>query len=507
MSEPIRYGDWAKEKTGSYFRLTGPQVVTVLATGMPALLAAGVQRWWWFAGWLPVWGVLVALTVVPVKGRSAFVWLADVVLARVGVVTGWSPFVSHAAQGTATDMAAPDLPGSLSGVAMFDGPVFDPGGGSRPVLIQNKAAATWAVTARVVHPGIGMAEHRDRAQMGGGLSELIEVAARGELISLLAVQIRTMPDTGTARAAWQRRHRRAEAHPLPVANNADWDARVSAAGVQHEAFVTVVVAESAIARQAKEAGGGIDGRAQVLYSMMREVQGQLGGRVGCTSVTWLDAGGLAAAIRTGYAPGDAPGLADAAHAARTDPTVAATQPYAAVGPSRAPASPARHYVHDAWSTVSCAVLLPDQGAMMGALAPLYTPTTVGERRSVTIFYHPLSRARAERAVTHADTAAEAGRFLSTKYGFKVRARQRNTGRRVAEQDERLAKGHALVRTAVVAAVTVASPWSASEHGRRLESSIRAAGFTPLRLDLAQPAGFVAACIPVGVGLPQPRGRK
>ena len=76
--------------------------------------------------------------------------------------------------------------------------------------------------------------------------------------------------------------------------------------------------------------------------------------------------------------------------------------------------------------------------------------------------------------------------------------------RVHNQDERLATGRALVRTAVAAAVTVPSTWSITDAGRRLEASIRSAGFHPLRLDLAQDTGFAAAVIPLGVGLPRRR---
>ena len=57
------------------------------------------------------------------------------------------------------------------------------------------------------------------------------------------------------------------------------------AGVRHEAFVTVVVPEHRIAKQAKEAGGGVDGRARVLYGVMGEIEARLMGPVGCTAVT------------------------------------------------------------------------------------------------------------------------------------------------------------------------------------------------------------------------------
>ena len=56
---------------------------------------------------------------------------------------------------------------------------------------------------------------------------------------------------------------------------------------------------------------------------MGEAEARLVGPVGCTSVTWLDSPGLAAAIRTGFAPGDRAGLTAAEFAASSDPRVAA----------------------------------------------------------------------------------------------------------------------------------------------------------------------------------------
>jgi hypothetical protein len=52
-------------------------------------------------------------------------------------------------------------------------------------------------------------------------------------------------------------------------------------GVRHEAFVTVVVPEGRIAKQAREAGGGVDGRARVLYGVMGEIEARLLGPLGC----------------------------------------------------------------------------------------------------------------------------------------------------------------------------------------------------------------------------------
>lgn len=500
---PIRYGDWSKDKQGWLFGLSGGACVAVLVGGLPALLAIGRHQWLLVLGWLPVWAVLALGVCVPVRGRSAARWVTDAAYRAVGSVAGWSAWQSRAAAGDLADPAQADLPGVLSGIRTHDGPPF----GAllhRPAIVQNCSAQTWAAVARISHPGIGLAEQRTRTRMAMGMSELLEGAASGELVSVVAVQVRTVPDDGAERAAWQARHVRSTAPALALAVNAELGAAMVQAGVRHEAFVTVVVPESRIAKQAKEAGGGVDGRARVLYGVMSELEVRLLGPVRCSAVTWLDTPALAAAIRTGFAPGDRATLIEAQLAAGSDPDVAGELPMAAAGPSSAPAPDARHYTHDAWSTATCTVLLPEQGAIMGALAPVFAPSVAGERRSVTEFYEPISRHRADRMVGKDSMSAGTAAEMRAQMGFKTRAAHRRDYQRVESNDTRLAAGKALVRVAVAAAVTVPSDWSITDFGRRLEASIRGSGFTPLRLDLAQDTGFAAACIPLGIGLPRRR---
>ena len=498
----IRYGDWSKDSHGWFLGLSGGGCVTVLLTGLPMLLALGTHRWWLAMGWLPVWAALAAGVIIPVRGRPAARWLLDAIYRAAGRVLGWADWQSVAATGALDDPAVADLPGVLSGIRTHDGPPF---GAllSRPAIVHDSIAGTWAAVARITHPGIGLAELASRARMATGLAELLEGAAAADLVSLLAIQIRTVPDDGAERAAWQRRHLRSEAPPLALSVNAELGTAMIQAGVRHEAFVTVVVPEGRIARHAKEAGGGVDGRARVLYGVMHELEAHLTGPVGCSSVCWLDSPALAAAIRTGFAPGDRAALI-AADLGADDGVVAAGWPMAAAGPSVAPAAERRHYRHDAWSSATCTVLLPDSGALMGALAPVFTPTVAGERRSVTVFYAPISRHKADRMVGRDAMSAGTAAELRARLGFQSRAVHRRDAQRVQAADLRLAAGKALVRVGIAAAVTVPSHWSISEHGRRLEASIRGAGFLPLRLDLAQDSGFAAACIPLGIGLPRRR---
>ena len=499
----MEYGDYARDRTGWFFGMSGPALALVLIAALPGLVAMNSSRWLVLVLWLPVWALLVVLVLVPVRGRSATGWAIALVLYAVGGVTGWTTWQSKAAGGVAADLGEADLPGILAGIAIHDGP---PAGHTmaRVALVQNHEARTWAVVARVVHPGIGLAEPGMRNRMGAGLAELQEIASRTELIDLLAIQVRTVPDDGAERAAWQDTHRRPGAPALARATNDLLDQMLTPASVRTEAFVTIVVGEERIAKAARQAGGGIDGRARVLHGTMGEVEARLRGPMGCTEVTWLDSPALAVAIRTGFAPGDRAGLIAADIAAQQDPGAATGIPLAAAGPTWAVAE-MRHYNHDAWSSVTDTILLPERGAILGALAPVLTPSAPGERRALTVFYPAMGQSRADKLSQRAEMSAITGSELRRATGRLARAKQRRTDARAMGLDEKLAKGRALVRPCAAATVTVPNTWAVAEFGRRLDASIRAPGFVPLRLDLAQDSGFAAAAIPLGVGLPRSRG--
>jgi hypothetical protein len=300
------------------------------------------------------------------------------------------------------------------------------------------------------------------------------------------------------------RHRKGTAPALAREVNDTLTAALMPAAVRTEAFVTVLVSEGRIARPAKQSGGGVDGRARVLYGTLGEVEARLRGSIGCSGVTWLDSPALAESIRTGFAPGDRAALVAGRLAAKDNPRVATGVPMAAAGPSIAHTE-IRHYAHDAWCSVTDTILLPEQGAILGALAPVFVPSAPGERRSVTIFYPAMSQRRADRVTGREEMSAIVGSELRRKSGRIERARQRRATARVSNMDEKLARGRALVRPCAAATVTAPNTWPIAEYGRRLDASIRLAGFIPQRLDGAQDSGFAAGAIPLGVGVPRRRG--
>ena len=58
------------------------------------------------------------------------------------------------------------------------------------------------------------------------------------------------------------------------------NASISGAAIRTEAFVTVVVREDAISKDARRAGRGLSGRARILYGVLGEVESRLLGAIG-----------------------------------------------------------------------------------------------------------------------------------------------------------------------------------------------------------------------------------
>ncbi|WP_114905366.1 SCO6880 family protein [Ornithinimicrobium murale] len=492
------YSDYSRARIGWFFGLSGWQLGAVALTILPVFLAVS-RQWWASAGMLlVVWAVVTVVTVVPVGGRSATGWLIAAVKFAFGGLAGWTRFRSKAATGRAIDLGAPDLPGALESIEVIEG---QPAGATykRIALIQNHGARTWAMTASIVHPGLGLTEADERQRLGTGLSELLDVAVRTELVSEVILLVRTVPEDGAERAEWVRRHRTTEGPQVARQINDDLQRSLTSAAVRTEAFFTFVVPEGRLAKVAKEAGGGRNGRARALYGISTELEGHLRGGMGVDTVDWLTSPELAAACRTGFAPADRASIIEALGARDSDPAVNAEIPWAMAGPSGADVAP-RHYSHDAWNSVSATLKLPVKGAAMGALAPVLSTREEGERRSFAVVYPVVPAARAGRQSGTAEWSADIGEELRAKAKMKQRTRSRDEAEMVRRLEEKMARGNSLAQPYAVATVTVPKTVRAAEAGRRLDAAIRRAGFAPLRLDLSHDVAFAASTIPMGISL-------
>ncbi len=492
------YSDYSRDRIGWFFGLTGPQLAVLGGAALPVFLAVNRQQWSLAGSLILTWAALLVLVAVPIRGRSLTGWLVAWSAFTLARVAGWSRFRSRASVGKTRDLDEVDLPGVLSGVVIHDGPPSGPSQ-ARVAIIQDHAAHTWAVTAAITHPGVGMADGTQRAGYGTGLADLLDGCLRTELIDEVLFIVRTVPDDAAERHLWSQRHRRPDAPAIAVAISDQLTAGLAAASVRTEAFVTIVVPEARLSREAREFGRGIDARARVLLQLMGEVEAQLRSGFGATSVAWLTSPELALAVRTGFASTERAGIIEAQAAAATNPGVEASIPWAQAGPGIAQAS-GRHYSHDAWLSISATLKLPDRGAALGALAPVLVPTEPGERRSLLVAFPLLAQQSADRQTANAEWSADMADAVRAKAGIRSRARQRAEHAKAHGLDDKLAHGNALVRPYAVATVTVPRASAITEAGRRLDASIRRAGFAPLRLDLAHDLGFAVSTIPLGASL-------
>jgi hypothetical protein len=494
----VVYDEYAKDRTGYFFGLSGPQLIATVATGIPAVWALSRQHWGLLLGFLAAWALVATLVLVPVAGRTAVGWLGASLRHTIGGIAGWTRFRAHVTTGQASELDEADLPGVLAAITVHDGP---PQGidQRRVAIIQHHATRTWAVTAAITHPGLATADTTERASQGTGLTALLNACARTELVDELLFTVRSVPDDGAERDQWMRRHHHPESPDLARQVNQGLAQLLTRAAVRTEAFVTVVVPERRLAREAREYGRGVDGRARALAMVMAEVEEHLRAGLRIRDVDWLTSPELAAVVRTGFAPGDRASIVDALTARQADPTVNPDVPWAMAGPSGADLA-IRHYSHDAWNSISAAIKLPARGAVIGALAPVLAPTEPEERRCLLVSFPIMAQSTADKQTASAEWAADMGEELRAKAGVKTRAKDRIALARTRGLDTRLATGNALIRPYAVATVTAPKTQRIAEYGRRLDSAIRHAGFAPLRLDLAQDAAFAATATPLGTSL-------
>ncbi len=496
------YGEFQRDRVGWFLGLTGLQL-GVLAAGVVPVVSA-VHGGLWRAAFASVvgWLVLLAVVVVPVQGRTAVGWAAAAALSMVGRRAGWSAYRSGLSQGRAVPAGVLDLPGGLGAMRVHS---VRAGGGQLGV-VQHLATRAWSVTARVSHPGTGWVTAAERDVLGAGLAAVLDGVCRAGLVSEVQVLVRVSPDEGTDRDRWLSDHRPPVA-PSDLARRVHDELRqhLTPAATRTETFVTFIVPERRLRRAARNSPGDLGGRAPVLADLTSEVTALLTGPLGAEHVTWLSSAGLATACRTGFDPGTAEPLAPARTVSTADAVPCleggcdSGVVWAGVGTARA-VSEAGRYRHGGFVSVSSALLLPARGAVLGALGPVLSAGAVGERRCLLVGFPVLPPDLAERRTASREWAADLGDGLRDRARVRPRAKTRADNQAARAVDAKLVRGASLCRPYAVATTTVAADQAVDAATRRLDGSIRQAGFTAQRLDLAHDVGFAAGCLPLGLSL-------
>jgi hypothetical protein len=490
MQRRVYRGLSRREHAGWILGLTPLQALVCVVVSVPVLWAMSAGRFGNALGLGALAGAVAIGVALPIRGRPAARWVWHLARHQLGVATGWSTWQSRAAAGEPVDPDEPDLPGVLARLRFPDGPPFGVRG--RVCLIHDTRDGRWSATARLAHRGVGMLSQEQCERLASRLGNLLLSIGHRDVIDRISLMVRTVPDDGSEYAAWRATHDDPNAPALAKQAVDELDTTVGSVSVRHEVFVTVSGREDALRKPAAAAGGGTAGRGHALYRALEGLEDPLKA-LGANEITWLSGHQLAAVIRTGFNP--------AASAALHHGTAL---PKAAAGPTSAPSPQARSYSHDGFTTVSYSVLMPEAGTLFGSLAPLLAVSAGGERRTLAVHYEVLDARRAARTVRGNRFRANVVRDTRASRGFAANAAEQRENAGARAQEAAVAAGHAIVRFAAVSSVTVPTGVDIEDRAARLEND--ASGrFRLLRLELAQDSAFVAACLPVGIGLPRMRG--
>ncbi|RMB57239.1 PrgI family protein [Tessaracoccus antarcticus] len=491
------FRNFTHPETGWLFGLGPTQLAIVIAASFPIWISLSNQRWAAVGIFTLIWGLVVVLTVVPLGGRSSTGWMIAAAAFAIASLSGWSVFTSRAERGRLRDLDDLDMPGVLAPIEIVEGP---PAGVEqrRMAVIKNTAARTWAITARIQHFGTAMADESELARYASALTDLVDVAAQGEMVEEIHLMVRATPDDCAERELWLRNHITDTAPDTAAATNIEL-LRWGQAGTRTESFLTIVVPEARLAREAKHLGGHLAGRMNTLITVATEIGTVLTGAMGATDVAWLTSPELAAVVRTGFAPGDRAGLIHAHHQHQLDNTVVTDVPWALAGPTHT-TSAVRHYTHDAWHTITTTLKLPEKGTTMGALGSVLVPSQAMERRSVTVVFPIERQSSADRKASQAEFTTSLGQELRDRLGVRTGIKDRRNKDKIDQVETQLALGATLTHPYVVCSTTVPQSAPINEFGRRLDAAIRQAGFAPQRLDMSQDCAFVTANIPLGISL-------
>lgn len=506
MTAEVRlYTGSRRERIGVVAGLPMGTMLAMLLIELPAVLAFSQGRYLLGGVWTAIWLVAVLLVAVPLRGRSAWTWMWQMLAWLVGRATGMSAWVSRASEGdvNADNVDELDLPGALQHVELVDGPPLPAIGLRQPCILHDKRdGGSWRMVARLQHPGISMVSTERLDGQASALGDLLASLATSGVVRRLSIYSRAEPGDGVERQAWLSTHL-SDQVPADMRTSAlSLEQQVRASSITSEVFAVIEVGEGRIRREARAAGGGVEGRARVIYRHLGEVtQGLVG--AGVTTVGWLSTHELVEAIRSGYEPSVRDELARARLAGRTNPEVDASIAVAAAGPARAKGD-VSVYRHGNYVSKSFTVVPPKRGTTVGSLAPLLTPSGPGERRTVAIHYEPKPPASAQRQVEREVNEAEMATETRARMGLRVRIRDRRNAQQIEHQEKVVSAGHTLVRHALVASVTVPVTMDISDHAAAMSASARAVQFELYPLDACQDTGFVAATLPVGVGLPRRR---
>ncbi|MER7789999.1 SCO6880 family protein [Streptomyces sp. NPDC097640] len=503
ISEPATYGGWQSERIGFMGNLSGPGFALVAAATAVALLPLYQRSWSATLVCLPLALLLLLLALGRVMGLSADQWIILAVRHQIAVATKKNLFLSGAfAPRTKSGEQPMDLPGVLARLRILNA---SDGLGGELGVVHDPVGGTYTAIARISFPGLALVDtDKQNARVGAWAAFLRSQCKEDGAITRISVHQRSLPDDGTELRSWVERHTAPDAPPAAVQALDELMVTAGPVATIRETFLSITFSSARARLAVKGAGGGQIGAAAVLVREIHAMQGTLSS-AGLQVEELLTPRKVAQAIRTAYDP-EAQLMLAARSAAAHDPEWKGVPP--GVDPTVAGPAAAETgwgvYRHDGAWTVSYQVRgLPQSEVYATFLQPLLRPRR-NARRSLSLVYEPIGPAKARQELAREKAKRDAARQLRSKTGRVESEDERRESMTARAQDVARASGEGVVRLSCLLAVTVMDEEELEIACAELQADASAAGLEMRRMWGAQDAGFAAAALPLGQGLPDRR---
>ncbi|WP_326690302.1 MULTISPECIES: SCO6880 family protein [unclassified Streptomyces] len=503
VPEPVTYGGWQSERSGFMGNLSGPGFALVAASTVIGLIPLYQRSWSATIVSLPLALLLLALAFGRVLGLSADQWIILAVRHQIAVATKKNLFLSGAfAPRTKTGEQPMDLPGVLARLRILNAP---DGLGGELGVVHDPVDSTYTAIARIGFPGLALIDtDKQNTRVGAWAAFLRSQCKEDGAITRIAVHQRSLPDDGTELRSWTDRHITSDAPPAAIQALDELMVGAGPVATIRETYLSLTFSSARARLAVRAAGGGQIGAAAVLVREIHAMQGALSS-AGLQVEEMLTPRKVAQAIRTAYDPESQLMLA-----ARNNAAQESTWEGAPPGLDPAVAGPAAAetswgvYRHDGAWTVSYQVRgLPQSEVYATFLQPLLRPRR-NARRSLSLVYEPIGPVKARQELAREKAKRDAARQLRSKTGRTESEDERRESMTARAQDVARAAGHGVLRLSCLLAVTVMDEDELEIACAELQADASAAGLEIRRVWGAQDAGFAAAALPLGHGLPDRR---
>jgi hypothetical protein len=472
-----------RPRPGIVMGLRGGQIALLSSAGLLLILVT-------FTGAFPslsrgavlgIIGVLVLLAVATVQDRPAYLWvsarLSHFVRAGRGNTVMSRPIKAGTLRDPRIEKGFGLLPGRAASIQVheMDGMAY----------LYHPDTGTLTGIVEVTSPEFLLRDPVDRNARVAGWGRVLAASTRTGAVRQVQLLERSIPDDGTALAAYTDSHLTTAPEQSALAGTyRDLTGNLRGGADRHQSFLAITVDRSAAASRVKAAGGQISGLI-VAWRQEYTLLARLLPSAGLDVVDELSARRLAEVIRTGY-----------------DPTAVLHLPAAAgidiasAGPSAGREEWDHLHTDGSFHAVLWVAEWPTSHVPADVLWPIVFPP--GVHRTLSLFYRPYTRAQSESAIRAKHSEIIQSSWLKDKLGrVETLADSKELDDVLIREGELLA-GHGEV--GLLGMVTVSAPTQdvLDAAVTTVHAAATQAGLDLRRVYGQQLQAFTAAALPLGI---------